>query len=502
MTTETYPEPPVKPSTLDRLRGLVPDFRASLVVFLVALPLCVGVAVASGVPAELGIITGIVGGLVAGALPGSSLQVSGPAAGLTVLVADAVAKHGLAALGVLVAGAGLVQILLGVLRLGTWFQAISPSVVQGMLAGIGLVLILGQLYPLFGTRSPTETADKIAQLPGLITGPGADAGAAWSVGLGTLTLAIMVLWARLPARWRAVPGALVAVACAALLAAVFALPVSKVQVGSILTTLDVPGPSQVGLITDPAVLGTMLTIALVASAESLFSAAAVDRMHDGPPTRYNAELIAQGAGNVVSGALGALPMTAVIVRSSTNVQAGARTKASAVLHGVWLLVFAVALPGVVSLIPLPSLAALLVHAGWKLLGPAKLVRAVRHDRAEAAVTIVTAATIAGVDMLSGVLAGLALAILLAAWRLSHVAVGWSHPEDGRVHVHMRGNATFLRLPQILRSLDEVPQADRVHLDLTGLRHLDQATRLTLETWAAQREKTAAHVHTAMPQPAG
>src|SRR5882672_8793956 len=127
--------------------ALIPDLRASLVVFLVALPLCVGVAVASGVPAELGIVTGIVGGLVAGALPGSSLQVSGPAAGLTVLVADAVAKHGIAALGVLV--------------LGTWFQAISPSVVQGMLAGIGLVLIFGQLYPLFGHPAPGDAIGKI-----------------------------------------------------------------------------------------------------------------------------------------------------------------------------------------------------------------------------------------------------------------------------------------------------------------------------------------------------
>lgn len=207
------------PTIAARLRGFLPDLRASLVVFLVALPLCVGVAVASGVPAELGIVTGIVGGLVAGAMPGSSLQVSGPAAGLTVLVAEAVAKHGLAALGVLVAGAGLVQILLGVLRLGTWFQAISPSVVQGMLAGIGLVLILGQLYPLFGSRPPSDTLGKLAQLPSLITGLG-DASWAASAGLGLFTLAVIVLWNRLPARWRAVPAPLVAVASAAVLAVV------------------------------------------------------------------------------------------------------------------------------------------------------------------------------------------------------------------------------------------------------------------------------------------
>ncbi|MEU0510961.1 SulP family inorganic anion transporter [Amycolatopsis thermoflava] len=262
-----------------RLRRLVPDFRASLVVFLVAVPLCVGVAVASGVPAELGIITGIIGGLVAGAMPGSSLQVSGPAAGLTVLVTEAVAEHGLAALGVLVAGAGLLQILLGLVRLGTWFQAISPSVVQGMLAGIGLVLILGQLYPMFGHRAPGDTLGKLTHLPGLFAG----VGSSWAPGLGVLTLTIILAWDRLPARWRAVPAPLVAVAVAAALAAILPLGVATVEVGSVVAALDPPGPERLGLLADPAVLGTILTFALVASAESMFSAAAVDRMHDGPP---------------------------------------------------------------------------------------------------------------------------------------------------------------------------------------------------------------------------
>lgn len=494
MTTTHTPSP-----IPARLRGLLPDLRASLVVFLVALPLCVGVAVASGAPAELGIVTGIVGGLVAGALPGSSLQVSGPAAGLTVLVADAVAKHGLAALGVIVAGAGVIQIALGVLRLGTWFQAISPAVVQGMLAGIGLVLILGQLYPLFGDSAPSDTIGKLMQLPSLL---GASVGNPASVGLGLFTLGLIVLWNRLPSRWRAVPGPLVAVVAATAVAAVLPMDVSKVRIGSISSAFDVPGPGQLGMLTDPAVLGTMLTIALVASAESLFSAVAVDRMHEGRPTRYNAELVAQGAGNMVSGALGALPMTAVIVRSSANVHAGARTRASAVLHGVWLLVFAFAFPGVLGMIPLPVLAALLIHAGWKLLEPGKIVTSARRDRAEAAITVVTALAIAGIDMLTGVLAGLALAIVLAAWRLSHVSVDSERHPDDTVHVRVHGNATFLRLPQILSALDGVPHAARIRLDLTGLRHLDHATRASLEGWATRRQKADAEVHTALPAPAG
>ncbi|SEH00243.1 Sulfate permease family protein [Nonomuraea solani] len=264
---------------------------------------------------------------------------------------------------------------------------------------------------------------------------------------------------------------------------------ARVEVGSLSGALNPPGGAELAMLTDPAVLGTILTIAIVASAESLFSAAAVDRLHDGRPTRYNAELAAQGAGNVVSGALGGMPMTAVIVRSAANVQAGARTKASRVLHGVWLLLFAVALPGLLAAIPLTALAALLVHAGWKLIDPARLVRTVRQDRADGAIALITAATIAGVDLLTGVLTGLGLAIVLAAWRLSHVTVSWEHDERGHVHVRLRGNATFLRLPQMHRSLQSVPDAAGVRLDLSELHHLDEATRDTLDAWAARRERT-------------
>lgn len=169
------------------------DLFASLVVFLVALPLCVGVAIASGVPAELGLVTGIVGGLVAGILPGSSLQVSGPAAGLTVLVYEAVQSYGVRALGVLVLGAGLVQLGLGVLRLGRWFRAVSVAVVQGMLAGIGLVLIAGQVYAMGDATAPSGGLGKIAGLVPL-------AGAADPVALaiGGTTVAVLLLWPR----WR------------------------------------------------------------------------------------------------------------------------------------------------------------------------------------------------------------------------------------------------------------------------------------------------------------
>ncbi|HEY1968241.1 MAG TPA: SulP family inorganic anion transporter [Pseudonocardia sp.] len=474
---------------------LLPDLGASVVVFLVALPLCVGVAVGSGAPAELGIITGIVGGLVAGALPGSSLQVSGPAAGLTVIVADAVAKHGLPALGVIVIGAGLFQLGLGLARLGTWFQAISPSVVQGMLAGIGLSLILGQIFPLAGGKAPRENLEKVLELPHLFSGLGAPAALA-ALGIGLLTLTALVVWPLLPARARAVPAPLVAVLGAALLAVALDLPAARVRVGSLADALNFPTGPGFALLADPAIWAAIFTFGVVASAESLFSAAAVDRLHDGKPTQYNAELMSQGAGNLVSGIFGALPMTAVIVRSAANVQAGARTKLSRILHGLWLLLFAVALPDLLTMVPLAALAALLIHSGWKLASPGKMLEAMRKDRAEGAIAVITAVAIFGVDMLTGVIVGLALAIALSAWRLSHLHVDWRRVNDELVYVRMSGNATFLRLPHLLRSLHSVPHAPLVDLDLTGVRHLDQATEATLRDWATQRRKASATVRTA------
>ncbi|MGW1375205.1 SulP family inorganic anion transporter, partial [Streptomyces sp. NPDC002446] len=268
------------------------DFAASLVVFLVALPLCVGVAVASGVPAELGLVTGIVGGLLTGLLPGSSLQVSGPAAGLTVLVYEAVQEFGLAALGVLVLAAGLLQLLMGALRLGRWFRAISVAVVEGMLAGIGLVLIAGQLYSMADTKAPSSGLEKIAGLPGMLVHTMGSGTALTAFGLGAGTIAVLVLWKKLPKAVQIVPAPLAAVALATAASVVLRLPVAKVEVKGLLGAIQPPGLSDFGQLAGVGALGTVLAFALIASAESLFSAAAVDRLHDGPKTDYDKELMA------------------------------------------------------------------------------------------------------------------------------------------------------------------------------------------------------------------
>ncbi|MFC9296321.1 SulP family inorganic anion transporter [Streptomyces sp. NPDC057011] len=459
------------------------DFGASVVVALVALPLCVGVAVASGVPAELGIVTGVVGGLVTGWFRGSSLQVSGPAAGLTVLVYEAVGSYGLPALGVLVLAAGLVQLGMGALRLGRWFRAISVAVVHGMLAGIGLVLISGQLYALGGVQAPGQTLAKLGGVHEL--GAQAD----WAaVALGAGTIAVMAAWRRMPERLRPVPGALAGVAAATAAAALLRLPVEKVRVTGMVEAVSPPGWGDFGVLASLGAVGTVIALALIASAETLFSAAAVDRMHDGPRTEYDRELIAQGMGNSVCGLLGALPMTAVIVRSATNVEAGARTRAARILHGGWLLLFAVAFPQVLEAVPLAALAGVLLHAGWKLL-PARAVAALwRTHRGEAVVLLATAGAIVATNLFEGVLVGLGLAIAKAAWETSHVHIEevW---EGEELCVRVVGNASFLRLPKLLDALDAletVPRGRVIRLDLSGLRHLDHACLTALEGWERTR----------------
>ncbi|WP_432093410.1 SulP family inorganic anion transporter [Streptomyces sp. bgisy100] len=468
------------------------DITASVVVSLVALPLCVGVAVASGVPAELGLVTGIVGGLVTGLLPGSSLQVSGPAAGLTVLVLQAVNDYGVGALGFLVLAAGVIQLVLGALGLGRWFRAISLAVVEGMLAGIGLILVVGQLYPMADQRSPGSVVAGLTGLPRLFTETAGSPHALTAACLGAGTIAVMALWKHLPRRVRSVPSALVAVALSAALATAFRLPVERVDVQGLAGAIRPPSADALGRVAEVGALGTVLAIAVIASAESLFGAAAVDRLHTGPTTDYDKELLAQGVGNTVCGALGALPMTAVIVRSSANVQAGARTKVSRVLHGVWLLLFTALIPGALGLIPLASLAGVLVCSGWRLVPWRRLGPLWRRHRGEALVLAATAIGIVTTSMFEGVLAGLTLAVLKTAWEMSDIRVRVdSDNSTDTLHVTLSGNATFLQLPRILGVLDRQPKERTVELDLRNLQHLDHTCRTTLDDWLSRHNGAAA-----------
>ncbi|MFJ7332309.1 SulP family inorganic anion transporter [Streptomyces sp. NPDC101116] len=478
---------------------LVTDITASLVVFLVALPLCIGVAVASGVPAELGIISGVIGGLVVGAVRGSTLQVSGPAAGLAALVAETVAEVGVAMLGVIVLFAGILQIVLGLVRLGRMFQAISVAVVQGMLAGIGVPLMFSQAYPMADAKAPGTPIENMAGIPGLLAGILTNPQAMIATLLGVATIVLSFVWKKVPGPAGKIPAALVAVGVGVVVAALPGVEVKTLQVGNLLDSVRVPGAEQFAGLADGTIITAILTFTVIASAESLFTAAAVDRMHSGPRTRYNTELIAQGAGNTVAGILGALPVTAVVARSSANVQAGAKTRLSRTLHGLWLLAFALLLPQVLALIPISVLAGVLVHSGWKLFGPAEFPKMWRQDRGEFAVMTLTMLVIVATALLEGVLFGLAAGIVLAALRMSQTVVR-QHVEQDTAKVVMAGNATFLRLPKVIDALEAAAASGkpRIRLDLTGVTHLDHACRNQVEEFTAQQRGLGLRVELLMP----
>ncbi|MFH8894334.1 SulP family inorganic anion transporter [Streptomyces sp. NPDC017949] len=474
------------------------DILASLVVFLVALPLCIGVAAASGVPIALGIISGIIGGLVVGFLPGSSLQVSGPAAGLAGLCLEFTTEHGLALLGPVILASGLIQMGLGALKLGSLFQSISLAVVQGMLAGIGLPLMLSQSYAVMDAKQLGSAIKNIGGLPHLVQSTLADPHRLAALFLGIGSLAICFLWKKAPAPLSKVPAPLIAVMLGSVLAALPGIEVKRVVFGSLLDAVNFPGPDDFAGLADPAVITMVITFAIIASAESLFSAAAVDRMHDGPRTKYNAELFSQGIGNVLCGFLGSLPMTAVIARSSANVQAGAKTKISRVLHGGWLLGFGLLLPGLLGLIPVAVLAGILLHAGWKLFDPTAFPKMWKTDRGEGIVMIITTVAIVVANLLEGVLAGLAVAIVLVALRMSRIAFRTTSVGNTAC-LTMSGNATFLRLPKLIEALDSVAGKPRIHLDLTAVVHLDLACRSQVEEFAERQRKAGAeHVELLLP----
>ncbi|WP_225859233.1 SulP family inorganic anion transporter [Streptomyces albicerus] len=481
---------------------LATEITASLVVFLVALPLCIGVAVASGVPAELGIISGVIGGLVVGAARGSTLQVSGPAAGLAALVAETVLEYGVAMLGVIVLGSGILQIVLGLVRLGRIFQAISLAVVQGMLAGIGLPLMFSQLYPMSDSKAPGTPIENMAGLPGLLADTLANPQALTAAGLGVVTIVLSFVWKKVPGPVKKIPAALVAVGIGIGVASMPGVDVKTLQVGNLLGSVNVPGPEEFAGLADAGIITAILTFTVIASAESLFTAAAVDRMHSGPRTRYNPELIAQGAGNTVAGILGALPITAVVARSSANVQAGAKTRISRTLHGLWLLAFALLLPQVLALIPISVLAGVLVHSGWKLFAPEEFPKMWRQDRGEFAVMTITTLVIVATALLEGVLIGLAAGIVLAALRMSQTVIK-QHLEEDTAKVVMAGNATFLRLPQLIEALENAAESGkpRIRLDLTGVTHLDHACRNQVEEFVAQQRGLGLRVELLMPGPA-
>jgi MFS superfamily sulfate permease-like transporter len=476
------------------------DLTASVVVFLVALPLCMGIAIASGVPAERGLITGVIGGVVVGALAGSPLQVSGPAAGLAVIVFEIVQKHGISALGPLLLLAGAIQLVAAALKLGQWFRAISPAVVHGMLAGIGLLIVVGQIHVLFGGSPGPHGLQNMLEIPtaffNLSPFSLGRAEAAFLVGL--TTIAAMLGWEKFrPVKLKFVPGALLGVIAGSLLAVGLRLPVQKVAVPeSILAAIQTPEWADIGRLADPALIVTAVAVAFIASAETLLSAAAVDRMHDGPRTLYNKELAAQGVGNMLCGALGGLPMTGVIVRSSANVQAGAASRLSTILHGLWILALVALAPGVIRQIPSSALAAVLVVTGWRLINLEHVRHLLgRYGPLPALVWALTFVTVVAMDLLTGVLVGMGLTLLELVPHLRRIQLRIrTRPVGEEVReLKLAGAATFVQLPRLARTLEQLPDGGVVWLDARRLSCLDHTCAEVLREWMAARRRAGAEV---------
>ncbi|RJQ79084.1 carbonic anhydrase [Pseudonocardiaceae bacterium YIM PH 21723] len=474
--------PPVASRMQNLLRG---DLPASLVVFLIAIPLSLGIAVASGAPLLSGLIAAVVGGIVGGALSGAPLTVTGPAAGLTVVVADLVAKFGFSATAGIVLAAGVVQILFGLLKIGRAALTLSPAVVHGMLAGIGIVIAIGQVHVVLGGKPQSSVLANLQALPGQIIGHHSMA-----LLVGALTIAVLLLWPqwkRLPAlaSLAKVPAPLVAV----LLATIVALPMALPRVALPSNPLEAWTFPAMPSGAWGAIAIAVLTVAVVASVESLLSAVAIDKLQDGPRADLNKELTAQGAANLVSGALGGLPVTGVIVRGSTNVAAGAKSRFSAMLHGVWVGLFSLTLVGLLNKIPMAALAGVLVVIGLKLVSWDHIRELRKHH--ELPVYLVTVGGVVFVDLLTGVLLGIAMAVIRALWRMTHFHLDVEErSSDWKITVH--GSLIFLGVSKLSRELSQVPAGKDVLIEL-HVDFMDHAAFAAIHDWQQSQEKSGAQV---------
>ncbi|MER7489598.1 SulP family inorganic anion transporter [Streptomyces sp. NPDC126497] len=474
--------PPHSPprARLPRPRLAGADLSAATAVFLIALPLSLGIALATGAPLQAGLVAAAVGGIVAGRLGGSPLQVSGPAAGLTVVTADLIQRYGWRTTCAITVLAGLAQLGLGCLRVARGALAVSPAIVHGMLAGIGVTIAVAQLHIVLGGTPQSSVPDNLRALPAQLASLRPEA-----LSVSLLTLALLLLWPRLPGRagrvLRMVPAALVAVAGATAVAA---------AAGLVLPKVDLPSwrnHALAGLPEGP-VLGlaaAVLTTTLVCSVQSLLGAVAVDKLVSGRPgpgpvgrSDLDRELLGQGAANIVSGSLGGLPVAGVAVRSTANVKAGAVSRNSTVLHGVLVVIAALLMVPLLELIPLASLAALVMAVGIQMVSLHHIRTVTRHR--EVLVYAVTTLGVVSFGVLEGVALGIAVALGVALHRLTRTRIT-HREEEGVHHVHVRGQLTFLAVPRLSRVLHLVPQGSGVVVALDGS-FMDHAAYEALQDW--------------------
>ena len=472
------------------------DLPSSIVVFFVALPLCLGIALASGAPLFSGLIAGIIGGIVVGILSGSQIGVSGPAAGLAAIVLVAISTlGGFENFLMAVVLGGFIQIAFGVLRAGIIGYYFPSSVIKGMLTGIGIIIVLKQIPHFFGYDADPEGDWAFFQVDGGNTfsalfdtvenvSPGATL-------VACISLAILIFWDVVLSKkakiFKLVQGPLVVVVVG--IAFYLATRSSESLAISAEHLVSVPTPDSIasffgqfrlpnfGAITNPQVWLTAFTIALVASLETLLCVEATDKMDsEKRVTPTNRELLAQGTGNILSGMIGGLPITQVIVRSSANVQSGGKTKLSAILHGVFLLLFVMMVPGLLNMIPLSVLAAILFTVGYKLAKPALFKQMYNLGWKQFVPFTVTVVGIIFTDLLVGITMGMVVGvvvILIKSYQNSH----FLHREEGsggagRVKMTLAEEVTFFNKGAILKELDGLPEGSYLEFDVTKTRYLD------------------------------
>jgi SulP family sulfate permease len=473
------------------------DFPASIVVFFVALPLCLGIALASGAPLFSGVIAGIIGGIVVGVMSGSQLGVSGPAAGLAVIVLTAIGTLGnFEAFLLAVVVAGVIQYALGLFKAGFIAYFVPSSVIKGMLTGIGLLIILKQIPHAFGYDADYIGDESFEQVTGentftaltqswdLLT-PGA-------VVIALISFAILILWDTVLTKKHKVfqilqgPIVVVLVGIAMNVAyqkgflpyslqpdQIVKLPVAN-SIGDFFSFFTYPDFSQW---TNPAVYKVGFVMAIVASLETLLCVEAADKLDPlKRVTPTNKELKAQGLGNIVSGLIGGLPITQVIVRSSANVTFGAKTKLSAIFHGIWLLLSAVTIAGLLNLIPLASLATILIVVGYKLAKPALFKQMYQLGWEQFVPFIVTIIAIVLTDLLTGIGLGLLIGLVFTlhhSFRNSHYMKDSTSSSDGREvhHLVLAEEVSFFNKASIIEALEKIPANSKVIIDCTNCKSM-------------------------------
>ncbi|WP_242689240.1 SulP family inorganic anion transporter [Pedobacter sp. SYSU D00535] len=477
------------PRNLFSAQNLKKDLPASIVVFLVALPLCLGIALASGAPLFAGILTGIIGGIVTASFSGSQLSVSGPAAGLTVIVLGAISQLGSYETFILaVFLAGIMQIVLGMIKAGTIANYFPSAVIEGMLAAIGIILILKQIPHAVGYDADYEGDEsfKSGNNENTFTAI-ATAFSRLSYGaviISALSILVLIYWPKVK-KLAGVPAALVVVVIGVVLNYVFKGSELEIQADH-LVTVPVVGSTEefFNLFITPDFSQIMRsdvwivagTLAIVASLETLLSVEAVDKID--PLKRVsptNRELFAQGIGNMTSGLLGGLPMTAVIVRSSANVNSGARTKLSAIFHGIWLTLSLLLIPGVINSIPLACLAAILLMTGYKLARIALFQKMWREGKDQFIPFVVTVLAVVFTDLLKGVGIGMAVGIFYILRNNLRNPYFYTIGRNGDkkvIHIKLAEEVSFLNKAAIQYTLNHLPDESDVVIDGTNSRYID------------------------------